>query len=73
MSSSKELLDKVVDLINNAKVEAKEQKIYILAQVSLLNLIKVHRNYRRVHSRVHGRFHDTRYDTTDGWWHQSES
>lgn len=35
MSSSKELLDKVVDLINNAKVEAKEQKIYLLAQASL--------------------------------------
>lgn len=33
MSASNELLDKVVDLVNKAKVEAKEQKIYLLAQV----------------------------------------
>lgn len=33
MSSSNELLDKVVDLINKAKVEAKEQKMYLLVQV----------------------------------------
>lgn len=32
-SSSSELLDNVVDLINKAKLEAKEQKIYLLAQV----------------------------------------
>ncbi|CAM9951803.1 unnamed protein product [Ectocarpus sp. 12 AP-2014] len=33
MSASNNLLDKVVDLINKAKVEAKEQKIHLLAQV----------------------------------------
>lgn len=33
MSTSSELLDKIVDLINKAKVEAKEQKMYLLAQV----------------------------------------
>eukprot|EP00903_Cladosiphon_okamuranus_P015347 g14174.t1 len=33
MSASLELLDKVVDLVNKAKVEAKEQKINLLAQV----------------------------------------
>eukprot|EP00904_Undaria_pinnatifida_P003694 jgi/Undpi1/13325/HiC_scaffold_8.g02984.m1 len=32
-SSSSELLDNVVDLINKAKLEAKEQKIYLLAQM----------------------------------------
>ncbi len=32
-SASGELLEKVVDLINKAKVEAKEQKTYLLAQV----------------------------------------
>lgn len=36
MPSSNELLDKVVDLINKAKVEAKEQKTYLLAQVLVL-------------------------------------
>lgn len=32
-SSSSKLLDDVVDLINKAKLEAKEQKIYLLIQV----------------------------------------
>lgn len=32
--SENELLDRVVDLVNNAKVETKEQKLYLLAQVS---------------------------------------
>jgi len=32
-AASSELLEKVVDLINKAKVEAKEQKTYLLAQV----------------------------------------
>ena len=36
-SSSSELLDNVVDLINKAKLEAKEQKIYLLAQVRHLS------------------------------------
>lgn len=33
MPASTELLDKVVELVNKAKVEAKEQKTYLLAQV----------------------------------------
>ncbi|CAM9907664.1 unnamed protein product, partial [Ectocarpus sp. 4 AP-2014] len=33
MSATNNLLDKVVDLINKAKVEVKEQKIHLLAQV----------------------------------------
>ena len=36
-SSSSKLLDNVIDLINKAKLEAKEQKIYLLIQVRHLS------------------------------------
>lgn len=36
-------MDKVVDLINSAKVEAKEQKIHLLAQASCHTCREKHR------------------------------